>query len=264
VRCYWPAVEGTDAETFCRTVSGRRLQDVRRHGKYLFLLLSGGLTVGVHLRMTGQLFLAEKERARDAHTHLELLVGDSDQKLVYRDVRKFGRFTLLHGGVEELVASKGLGPDALTVSPEQLLARFSRTSRGIKSVLLDQHVLAGLGNIYTDEALFRAGVSPWCRARELAPARVAELAAAIRELLYAAIAASGTTISDYVDLSGRQGSFQFSLQVYQRAGAPCPRCGATIHKGRAAGRGTYYCPACQPADRCSGCSRGLVDKPPLW
>jgi len=245
VRCHCPAAVGEEVDAFCRALRDGPFAGFTRHGKYIFLLMGGGSTLALHLRMTGQLILADAKRPADKHTHVEILLAGSDRKLVYRDVRKFGRFALAPGGPEEFVRLKGLGPDALAVTPEELLRGFGRTSRCIKAVLLDQSVVAGLGNIYTDEVLFRSGVAPLRRASSLSERESRDLCANAREVLYAAIAGRGTTISDYVDLQGDQGGFQFSLQVYGRAGQPCGRCGTAIQRLVAAGRGTWYCPGCQ-------------------
>jgi formamidopyrimidine-DNA glycosylase len=245
VRCYYPATVGMEVESVDSALRGKTFAGFSRHGKYIFLVMAGGGALAIHLRMTGQLFLADKARLPDKHTHVEILLAGAERKLVFRDVRKFGRLFVAQEGVEAFVRSKGLGPDALKVSPDQLRERFARTRRCVKATLLDQSVIAGLGNIYTDEVLFRTRVAPLRRADSLSEREVGAVCENIREVLYAAIAARGTTISDYVDLEGEQGGFQFSLQVYGRAGLECRRCGAAVRRVVAAGRGTWYCPSCQ-------------------
>jgi formamidopyrimidine-DNA glycosylase len=232
-------------ERFTAAVRGRRIQGLRRHGKYLFFLLEGQAVVALHLRMTGQLLLVPRQQAPDKHTHLELLLTDRETKLVFRDVRRFGRLKLLDGTVDQFVAERKLGADALIISASRLHGLFQRTARGIKAVLLDQRVVAGLGNIYVDEILFREGISPSRRASSLSLEEVASLRRSVLAVLRSAIRRRGTTISDYVDAGGRRGSYQDSLLVYSRAGKPCPRCGTTIVRSRIAGRGTYTCPTCQ-------------------
>ncbi|MBN1835695.1 MAG: bifunctional DNA-formamidopyrimidine glycosylase/DNA-(apurinic or apyrimidinic site) lyase [Spirochaetales bacterium] len=245
LRCHCAAVVADREAALRAALCEGPFVEFTRHGKYIFMVMAGGSTVAVHLRMTGQLFLAGRERPPDPHTHLEILLVDSRRKLVYRDVRKFGRFQVAPEGAEGFVRRKKLGPDALAVTPDELLGLFCRTRRCTKAVLLDQRVVAGLGNIYTDEALFRARVAPLRPARELSAREVRELCGSIREVLYAAIADRGTTISDYVGLEGTPGGFQFSLRVYGRQGQPCARCGTPITRTVAAGRGTWYCPVCQ-------------------
>jgi formamidopyrimidine-DNA glycosylase len=248
IRFHSPAAAGVvlpGPERFTAGVRGRGIQGLHRHGKYLFFLLEGQAVVALHLRMTGQLLLVPRKHPADKHTHLDLLLKGRQTKLVFRDVRRFGRLKLLHGTVEQFVAEKRLGADALAISTSRLYELFQRTARCIKAVLLDQRVLAGLGNIYVDEILFREGISPSRRASLLSPDEVASLRRSIRAVLRSAIRMKGTTISDYVDAGGRRGGYQDSLLVYSRAGKPCPRCGTTILKSRIAGRGTYTCPSCQ-------------------
>jgi formamidopyrimidine-DNA glycosylase len=245
VRCFFPPVVAGDLRELRGALEGRRLQGFRRYGKYIFLLPEEGTPVAIHLRMTGQLLMAERDRSPDKHTHLEADLDLPGQKLVYRDVRKFGRFALAAGGVEWFVAEKRLGPDALTVTPAGLREALARTARCLKASLLDQSVVAGLGNIYTDEILHRVGISPRRPAREVREEEIGLLCESMREILYAAIADSGTTISDFVGLEGRRGGFQFALRVYGRKGEPCSRCGEPIQRSVVAGRGTWYCAVCQ-------------------
>ena len=245
VRCHFPAVVGQNPDCFAEAVRGRRIEGLHRHGKYLFFMLDGDLALALHLRMTGQFLLVPRAQPADKHTHLELLLSDRKRKMVFRDVRKFGRLKLLDGSVERFIEEKQLGADALDISARHLHQLLQKTSRGIKAALLDQRVVAGLGNIYTDEILFREGISPLRKASCLSIEQVASLRRTIRAVLQAAIRRRGTTISDYVDARGQRGSFQNSLRVYSRAGLPCPRCGTGIIKSRVAGRGTYSCPACQ-------------------
>ena len=246
--CHCGSALAQDAETVRRRVIGRRFTEVHRHGKYLFLLLDGGLALAVHLRMTGQLYLASSEQDKDKHVHLEFFLADVSFRLVYRDVRKFGGFLLLNGTTPQgFLTAKGLGPDALHVRPEDLLRACRRTRRQLKAVLLDQRVMAGLGNIYTDEVLHRAGLSPLLPARELNIEEAGKLAKTIRRVLREAIRRKGTTLSDYRDAEQNRGGFQSFLLVYGRQGEDCLRCGGPIHKIRAAGRGTYFCPRCQRA-----------------
>jgi formamidopyrimidine-DNA glycosylase len=251
VHCRFPGAVSTGARALQQALRGRVFEGVERHGKYLFLRLSGGRQVALHLRMTGQLLLVPRAEVLDAHCHLEFDLDDGQRKLVFRDVRKFGRLELLPGSTAEYIRAKGLGPDALRIRPEILHRSLRRTDRCLKAALLDQGVLAGLGNIYTDEVLFRERLSPRRRSSSLSRRRVDALARRIREVLRAAIRRRGTSISDYVDARGRRGGFQFALQVYGREGQPCVRCGTAILRSKVAGRGTWTCPRCQrePARR---------------
>jgi formamidopyrimidine-DNA glycosylase len=244
--CHCGSALAQDAEVVRRRVSGLRFTGVTRHGKYLFLLLEGEVALAVHLRMTGQLYLAPPGQERDKHVHLEFFLDLFTGRLVYRDVRKFGGFSLLDGSSpQDFLAARRLGPEALSIRAEALADRCRRTRRLLKAVLLDQTVLAGLGNIYTDEVLHRAGLSPLLPAADLSAAEVKKLAETIRRVLTAAVRLKGTTFRDYRDAERQSGGFQSFLKVYGRRGEACTFCGGPIHKIRAAGRGTYFCPRCQ-------------------
>lgn len=245
VRCRLPRLLDTKAARFREALRGRVVAQVLRHGKYLFLLFARGGGVALHLRMTGQALLVPESQPADRHTHLEILFRGGRQKLAYRDVRKFGRFVLLPAGPEEFVRRKGLGPDALSISAGELYSRLRATRRCLKAALLDQGVLAGLGNIYTDEILFRQRLSPLQASSSLSRRKIEELAGCIRQVLVEAIDGKGTSISDYVDARGARGAFQSFLRVYGKAGKPCPRCRMTLRRIRVAGRSTSYCPRCQ-------------------
>lgn len=243
--CHFPPVLLPNSECFADIVRGRSFEQIRRHGKYLFFLLSGRTVMALHLRMTGQFLFVGCEQPPDKHTHLELILAEGQYKVIFRDVRKFGRLKLLEGSIERFLREKRLGTDALLISTEELYKRFQETSRGIKATLLDQTKIAGLGNIYTDEILFRESLSPLRKARSLSTEAVASLRRSLHSVLRSAIRRKGTTISDYVDSTGRRGSYQDSLLVYARAGKPCRRCGTTLMRSLVAGRGTYTCPSCQ-------------------
>jgi formamidopyrimidine-DNA glycosylase len=245
VNCRFPGVVSTGARALQQAMRGRTFTSVRRHGKFLFLGLSGGREVALHLRMTGQLLLLSGNQGRDRHCHLEIQLAGAPHRLVYRDVRKFGRFELLAGSRAEFIRDRRLGPDALTISGDSLYEVLRRTRRCLKAALLDQRCLAGLGNIYTDEVLFRERLSPLRRSDSLSRARARSLAESIRAVLRSALRRRGTSISDYVDPGGRRGEFQFALQVYGRKGEACPRCGTAIVRTIVAGRGTWTCPRCQ-------------------
>jgi formamidopyrimidine-DNA glycosylase len=245
VRCRLARLLNTEAARFRKALRGKAIAQVLRHGKYLFLLFRGGGGVAIHLGMTGQALLVPEAEPADRHTHLQILFQGGRQKVAYRDVRKFGRIELLPAGLEAFVEHKGLGPDALSISAGELYSRLHRTRRCLKAALLDQSVLAGLGNIYTDEVLFRQRLSPLQASSSLSRRKVEELAVGIREVLVEAIDGKGSSISDYVDARGARGSFQSFLRVYGKAGKPCPRCRTPLSRSRVAGRSTSYCPRCQ-------------------
>ena len=214
-------------EDLSEVLPGRRIDSVRRHGKFIVMELDQGC-VTVHLGMTGQLLF---DTERTPYTRVIFTLDEGT--LLYDDTRMFGAVEFGCARVDRL------GPDALTeLAPEKL-----KRKAHIKAVLLNQKVFSGVGNIYADEALFRAGIKP--TARSLSRARAEKLLVAVDEVLREAIEYRGSSVSDYVDTEGRRGSFQERHRVYAREGKPCLVCGAPIRKTVIAGRGTHYCPKCQ-------------------
>ncbi|NLD42084.1 MAG: bifunctional DNA-formamidopyrimidine glycosylase/DNA-(apurinic or apyrimidinic site) lyase [Chloroflexi bacterium] len=241
-------VASPSVDEFRTRLLGQTILSVGRRGKYLVFGLSAD-TLIIHLRMTGQLLCAGWHTSApavacdDPHAHL-MLRFTSGAALCYRDVRKFGRFWLVADPAEVLGT---LGPEPL--DPGLTAARFHALvharRRRLKDLLLDQAFLAGLGNIYVDEALWQARLHPRRRGSTLAEEESARLHDAMRAVLRRAIAARGTTLRDYRDAFNAPGSNQDGLAVYGRAGQPCPRCGAAITREVVAGRGTHVCPVCQ-------------------
>ncbi len=225
-----------DAGVLASHLEGRRIERLERRGKFILFHLDRGV-LSVHLGMTGRL-LANAEPGPYTRASLTLDAGS----LLYDDIRQFGR---IEWSAEAPAGLARLGPDPLTVTA----ATFHSILRGrrgrIKSLLLNQRLLAGIGNIYADEILFRARIHPLAAAGRLGPARLERLLMAARQVLEQAISRGGSSISDYVDSEGRSGSFQLLHQVYGKQGSPCPRCGAAIRKIVVAQRGTHYCPHCQ-------------------
>jgi formamidopyrimidine-DNA glycosylase len=232
---------------FEEMLRGRAIERVRRRGKYLLIELGGKKVWIVHLGMSGRLVYVPEPRPREKHDHIVArLVGGGEIR--YRDPRRFGLALVLP--VEELRAwapLRGLGVDpfepAFTAGYLEERARASR--RRIRDLLIDQSVIAGLGNIYANEALFRAGVRPAARAGGLARERIGRIVAAVRRVLREAIAGRGTSLSDYRDGDDRAGDFQRFLRVYGREGRACRRCGGRIKRVALGGRGAFYCPRCQ-------------------
>lgn len=248
VEVRWPkAVRYPDLETFVARLRGRRVEGLERRGKHLLLRLSEGLTLVVHLRMTGRLLY--RSATDDVDPHLTVLFYlDRGKALHFVDVRKFGALHLIGEGEGERVSSLwGLGLEPLSdgFTPEYLAGMLAKGKGPVKGRLLDQRRLAGLGNIYVDEALHRAGIFPGRPAGSLTRAEVERLHATIRQVLAEGIAHRGTSVRDYVDGDGRAGSFQEKLRVYRRTGQPCPDCGTPVCRTVLAGRGTFYCPCCQ-------------------
>jgi formamidopyrimidine-DNA glycosylase len=229
-----------------RGVRGRKVRGVSRRGKYIIIALDGGRELVIHLGMTGSLVLVPRGAERPRHTHIVFRLEDG-RDLLYVDPRTFGETALVReGDYRSLPSLSRMGPEPL--AKDFTAARLAQALHGrcrVKSALLDQARLAGLGNIYADEALHRAGIHPLRRADTLDAGEVARLHASSREVLAEALAGGGSSVSDYVDLRGERGSFQERHRVYRRAGQPCPCCGGTIRREKVSGRGTYFCPRCQ-------------------
>ena len=227
---------------------GRRITAVRRRGKWIILELADDQHFVLHLGMTGQLRLHPALEQLAAHTHLIARLDGGRKQLRFRDVRRFG-CALWFGSrklLEEFFKEARLGPEPFAVDSRYWRQQLARTKRCLKAVLLDQRVLAGIGNIYADEALFQARIHPAKLAKDSSGAESARLRQAVTQVLNRAIARRGSSIRDYVDGSGRQGEYQKEFRVYGRAGQPCPRCRGPIERIRLAGRSTYFCPRCQP------------------
>ena len=237
---------------FVDAIRGFSISGVRRHGKHLVFDLrppngkGSARVLLVHLGMTGRLTCEETPEPRSPHTHLILSLDQPGRWLHYTDIRRFGRLQLLNATDAPLVS---LGPDPLEVAfPE--FVRLLRARRAmLKSLLLDQRFLRGLGNIYADESLFRGRLHPAALAARLNRQQARRLYDGIRKTLTQAIEFRGSSISNYVDAEGRAGGFQRLHQVYRRTGEPCFRCGSRIRKMIIASRSTHFCPRCQRAGR---------------
>jgi formamidopyrimidine-DNA glycosylase len=253
------------AGEFVSRLQGCAFAQLDRHGKQL-VFRTGGQSLFIHLGMTGQLTFRDPRRADqafvrhpktglerslqhpvDEHTHISFLFEDGTE-MHYRDIRKFGKFRLYYDGQPEVARELAkLGPDPLTPSftVKHLAAELKATSRAIKSVLLDQEVVAGVGNIYADEALHRARIWPLTPADRLGPAKLRALHESVREVLLAGLAHGGTSLSDYVDGEGRAGTHQEQLRAYGREGLPCFNCQTAMVRIVVAQRATTFCPRCQ-------------------
>jgi len=232
-----PRVLRGDPDRMSAALAGRRIRAIGRRGKFIVIELDAGQYLTVHLGMTGKLLLGGTP-ARHTHAIVNLDRG----VLRYEDQRQFGKIEVTLGLPPRV---EKLGPEPLEVTLDEFAARLKRRRARIKAVLLDQHFVRGIGNIYADEALFRAGIHPLAIAARLRRPRIERLHAAIGEVLTQAIAKGGSSISDYVDAEGRRGFFQFEHRVYQRTGEPCVVCGTPIRRTLVAQRGTHYCPHCQ-------------------
>lgn len=232
-----------DAGAFASLLVGRRLLSVERRGKYLLFPLDDGHTWIVHLRMTGALVHSSAGAVEDRFLRARFRLDDGCH-LYYRDVRKLGRMWVVADPAQ--VVGK-LGPEPLSegLSAAALLAALRGRRAPIKALLLDQGTLAGLGNIYADEALHEAAISPLRPAGSLTPEEAERLCQAIRRVLAGATRHGGTSFWAYLDARGERGQHQLHVRVYRRQGQPCPRCGAAVARVRVGGRSCHYCPACQ-------------------
>lgn len=222
----------------------RRFTGIGRRGKYLLLALDGGDTLLVHLGMSGRIVLRGAGAGAAPHDHVVLSLDDGGE-LVFHDPRRFGLMRV--AGPDDLPELRGLGPDPL--DEEWSAQRLRDLTRGrrlpIKNLLMDQRVVAGIGNIYACEMLFEAGIRPRRAARSLRRAEVEALAAAMRSVLEEAVRLGGSSISDFRDGVGRAGHFQTRHAVYDRAGEPCGVCRTPIRRIVLGGRSSYFCPVCQ-------------------
>jgi len=228
-------------------VAGRRVAGVRRRGKWVVLDLDDGQRLVFHLGMTGQLTATPADAPIADHTHLIFDLDGEGGRLRFRDVRRFGSATLFadDAELEAFFAAAGLGPEPFDLDPVYWRGRLAGTARNLKAVLLDQRLVAGVGNIYADEALFEARLHPTRLASTLDARAAARLRRAVETVLKRAIKRRGASIRDYVGGDGRRGEMQYEFRVYGRTGEPCPRCGTPIRRVRLAGRSTHFCPQCQ-------------------
>ncbi len=223
----------------------KRILAVERRGKNVILCLSGGGAVFVHLGMSGRLRVLPGRAPREKHTHLVFSFLNRGDNLRFIDPRRFGRVFWEGGKKGKWVSLARLGPEPLEIPPSEFVARVRARRREIKPLLLDQHFLAGVGNIYADESLHRAGIHPRRRSDSLSGEALYRLHRAVQEVLKEAIGAGGSSVRSYVDSQGSAGGYQHSLRVYGREGDPCPACAARIVRKIVGGRSSFYCPRCQ-------------------
>jgi formamidopyrimidine-DNA glycosylase len=245
----WPrTIAWPDAEAFAAQIVGQQFEQFGRRGKYMLLGLASGLTMVVHLRMTGHLLVVPADAAAAPHTHIVMELDDGC-RLIFQDSRKFGRIWLVSDTASVLAK---LGPEPLddAFSAQGLAASLRGRTASIKALLLDQHIVAGVGNIYADESLFRARIHPARPGGSLNDAEIMALQSAVRDVLAEGIANAGSSLGasglqNYSRLGGAPGGFQEKFNVFRRTGQPCPRCGAAIERIVLAQRSTHFCPMCQ-------------------
>lgn len=237
-------VETPDVDAFLSLLEGRKVQAVGRRAKWIVATLDAGWSLALHLRMSGYITVHGAGDIPDQYTHLVLELADGRQ-VFFHDTRKFGRARLIDTeGLLALDSAHGLEPLSEQFTPEAL-ERLLRRKTKIKPLLLDQKVVAGIGNIYADEALWRARIHPLRSSDSLSNDEILALHSGIRAALQAGLANGGSTLRDYRNSYGESGSNQDHFNVYDQQGKPCQRCGATVEKTVVAQRGTHICPDCQ-------------------
>jgi formamidopyrimidine-DNA glycosylase len=239
--------EPVDTRALRRRLSGRRVLEIGRRAKYLLVHVEGGSTLVVHLGMSGRLTIAPLSAPREPHEHAVFRLA-SGRKLRFRDPRRFGALFAVETSTlarDRHFARLGIEPLDPGFSGEALHNAAARRNASVKGMLMDAAVVVGVGNIYASEALHRAGIHPRRSVARISRPRWDRLAAAVESVLADAVRQGGTTLNDFADALGESGYFQVSLEVYDRAGDACRRCGGTIRRLRQLGRSTYYCPRCQ-------------------
>jgi formamidopyrimidine-DNA glycosylase len=232
------------APDFAIALTGRTIQQIERRGKYLNIRLDNDLIWLVHLGMTGQLLVSDPQEPLRTHDHIVIMLGNG-RCLRYNDTRRFGLMAV--GRQEDIEAQMALGVEPLSpgFSSRYLSEKLRQTQRTIKDIIMDQRVVAGVGNIYASELLFRAGVRPGRVAASLDPSEVERIVNATKAVLREAIQHKGSSISDYLDGEGRPGSFQERFRVYDQAEKPCQSCKTLIQRETQGGRSSFFCPRCQ-------------------
>jgi len=231
---------------FAEILSGTIVTGIKRRGKNILIELSNEYTLWVHLKMTGHFDYRPSSEPVEKHDHIVFHLADNGHNLRYNDYRRFGRLRLFP--TAQIMRQKGLadlGPEPLEISSNDFLRRMKSSQRMIKPALLDQTFLAGLGNIYTDEALFRSRIHPRRRTDSLSSHKIEELHGHIQDILRRAIRLMGTSVDTFTGLDGRPGRYQKYLLIYGREGEPCSRCERPIRREKIGSRSAHYCPYCQ-------------------
>lgn len=244
---HWPGyIQGISPEKLETETINQRFISASRRGKYILIRLERNYLI-LHLRMTGSVLNLDPDEERTKHTHAEMFFK-SGLRLGFSDVRKFGRLEyVLPQKIESRIAKMNLGPEPLEsgFTPEPFWENIRKSDRPVKNILLDQKIVAGLGNIYVCEILFQSGISPFKKGKDINLEEADVIVRHTKEILAFAISKGGSSIRDYVNVDGKTGGMQNHFDVYGRAGEACTACGATLEKEKQAGRSTFFCPFCQ-------------------
>ncbi|MBN2226984.1 MAG: DNA-formamidopyrimidine glycosylase [candidate division Zixibacteria bacterium] len=241
-----PKIDADNPRGWLNRLKGQTVVAIRRRGKNILIDLTDRYTLWVHLRMTGQFHYVPRNHSRDKHDLMEFSLLGNGHVLRFRDYRRFGRVRLRH--TDEIMQEEGLadlGPEPLEISAGEFVHLCRKSSRMIKPALLDQSFIAGLGNIYTDEMLFAAGVHPRRLTDRISRKKLVAMHGAMQAMLKRSITMMGTTVDTYTGVNGRTGRFQKYLRVYGRDGEPCPNCGTMIRREKVGSRSAHFCPKCQ-------------------
>ncbi|AZR73722.1 DNA-formamidopyrimidine glycosylase [Anoxybacter fermentans] len=243
---YAPIIGYPAAETFANKLVGKKIEEIRRRGKYIVMEVTGGELLITHLKMSGRLIYVPQETKVEKHTHVIISLNDNHE-LRFIEVRKFGRMFLIpENQLEKAGGFATLGPEPLKMTMDEFKAGLKNRKGKIKSLLLNQEFIAGVGNIYADEALFLSKIHPERTVDTLSEEEKELLFSAIQQVLNIGIENRGTTKRDYVDAFGQAGKNQNYLKVYGREGEKCYTCGTEILRIKVGGRSSHYCPNCQP------------------
>jgi formamidopyrimidine-DNA glycosylase len=246
IQVIFPGIVRQDTKKFKKNVDKCEIRRVRRRGKYILIDLSNRNTILVHLGMTGNFLLVKSSNPLNKHDHLVIRFNKNWKELRYNDQRKFGKIKSFPTSKEEKVSELNkLGPESLNISSSDFIDLFQKRKGRIKSALLNQQIIAGLGNIYADESLFEARIHPSQKIDQLTFPQLRKLHQAIRIILRKAIKAGGSSIENYYNVKGEIGAFQLQHKVYGREGLFCKKCGTKIKRIKISQRSSYFCPKCQ-------------------
>lgn len=231
---------------FVSLLSGRTFETIRRRGKNILIDLTGGYTLWVHLKMTGHFYYRPSAEPIDKHDHQVFHLAGNGNNLRFNDYRRFGRLRIYPtANIMEQKGLTDLGPEPLEIASDDFIGLLKSRRRMIKPALLDQTFIAGLGNIYVDESLYRARIHPRRLTDSVSAAKIRQLHGYIQEILAKAIRMMGTSVDSFAGLNGKPGRYQKYLQAYGREGEPCIRCGRAIRREKIGSRSAHYCPRCQ-------------------
>lgn len=247
VTLWYPNIVASDQSEFVHDLVNKKVIGIDRYAKYLLIRLSDNLTIVSHLRMEGKYHLVDVDTPKDKHDHVQFEFTDHTA-LRYNDVRKFGRMQLILTGTEKTataIGKLGVEPNSADFTDQYFISKVKTKKKNIKNTLLDQTIVAGLGNIYVDEVLWQAKIHPLSVSNAIPADKVKELRKNINYTIKWATELHGTTVHTYLDANGNYGGFQDKLKVYGHSGEECPRCNTILEKIKVSGRGTTFCPHCQ-------------------